>query len=218
MNTHVNSERILCYGDSITWGYRPATNYERIPANKRWTGILQDLLGNNYEILEEGLNSRTLDSEDLRPGKEGRKGSETLIPILDTHDPVDLVILLLGINELKDTFEKSVQEVGTIVEEKFIKVILNRKSQFRETTPKLLLVAPHNIDISKKYAADRYSRSQNKSKQMTQIYEEIAKRNSCRFLDSSKIVQPGEDGVHLDKDNHEMLGQEMYKKVLEILK
>ena len=65
------------------------------------------MLGNQFEVIEEGLNSRTLISNDPRPGKEGKNGAEYLIPCLDTHDPIDLVILMLGTNELKNTYQKS---------------------------------------------------------------------------------------------------------------
>ena len=86
--------RILCYGDSNTWGYISGSDHQRYGNNERWTKILASLLGQKFEIIEEGLNSRTLISNDLRPGKEGKNGYEYLIPCLDTHDPIDLVILM----------------------------------------------------------------------------------------------------------------------------
>ena len=99
--------RILCYGDSNTWGYISGTDHQRYGKTERWTSILADSLGSKFEIIEEGLNSRTLTSNDTRPGKEGKNGYEYLIPCLDTHDPIDLVILMLGTNELKTTYNKS---------------------------------------------------------------------------------------------------------------
>lgn len=217
MNTQLNTTRILCYGDSLTWGYKPATKYERLPANVRWTGILQNLLGEGYEIIEEGLNSRTLNSDDTRPGKEGRNGAVTLITILDTHDPIDLVILMLGTNELKDAFETPIEEIAKVLEERYVQVILNRESQFRGTKPKLLLISPPQIDISKEYAQKRYSKSEAKSSMMEQLYQEIAKRNSCNFLSASKVVKPGEDGVHMNKENHKKLAKEILSKVKKTL-
>lgn len=90
--------RILCYGDSNTWGYISGTDHQRYGNNERWTKILTSLLGDKFEIIEEGLNSRTLTSNDTRPGKEGKNGYEYLLPCLDTHDPIDLVVLMLGTN------------------------------------------------------------------------------------------------------------------------
>ena len=133
--------RILCYGDSNTWGYISGSNHERY-IEERWPRVLQESLDEKYEIIEEGLNSRTLISNDPRPGKKGKNGFEYLIPCLDTHDPIDLVILMLGTNELKYSYNKTPEEIGKILEEYFVKTILNRKSQFTEKYPKLLIVTP----------------------------------------------------------------------------
>jgi lysophospholipase L1-like esterase len=122
----------------------PATGHERFPANKRWTGRLQQLLGDDYEIIEEGLNSRTLNSDDTRVGKEGRNGSTYVIPCLDTHDPIDLVILMLGTNELKDSFESNLEDILNSFENNYVKIISERESQFRGTTPKTII--KNNID------------------------------------------------------------------------
>ena len=71
--------KILCYGDSNTWGYISGTDHQRYGENERWTRLLGDLLGNEFEIIEEGLNSRTLISNDTRSGKEGRNGFDYLL-------------------------------------------------------------------------------------------------------------------------------------------
>ena len=134
--------RILCYGDSNTWGYISKENPKRYGENERWTRLLASKLGKDFEIIEEGLNSRTLISNDTRPEKEGKNGYEYLIPCLDTHDPIDLVIIMLGTNELKKSYNKSIEEIGEIFEEYFVKTILNRKSQIENKYPKLLIVAP----------------------------------------------------------------------------
>ena len=102
--------RILCYGDSNTWGYISGTDHQRYGENERWTRILAQMLGDKFEIIEEGLNSRTLISNDTRPGKEGKNGYEYLIPCLDTHDPIDLVVIMLGTNELKKTYNKTMNK------------------------------------------------------------------------------------------------------------
>ena len=134
--------RILCYDDSNTWGYISGTDHQRYGNNERWTKILTSLLGDKFEIIEEGLNSRTLTSNDTRPGKEGKNGYEYLLPCLDTHDPIDLVVLMLGTNELKSAYNKTSKEIGELLEEYFIKTILNRKSQLQDSYPKLLVVTP----------------------------------------------------------------------------
>ena len=209
--------RILCYGDSNTWGYISCSNHLRYGNDKRWTKVLANLLGDNFEIIEEGLNSRTLISNDLRPGKEGKNGYEYLIPCLDTHDPIDLVILMLGTNELKNTYNKSALEIGQILEEYFIKTILNRKSQFKESYPKLLIVTPPVINEYTEYCKkdDKYLGATEKSKQLNSIYENLSKKYNCYFL-SNDGLDVGMDGVHLTEESHKKLAELLYNKIKDI--
>ena len=209
--------RILCYGDYNTWGYISSSNHLRYGNDKRWTKVLANLLGDNFEVIEEGLNSRTLISNDLRPGKEGKNGYEYLIPCLDTHDPIDLVILMLGTNELKNTYNKSALEIGQILEEYFIKTILNRKSQFKESYPKLLIVTPPVINEYTEYCKkdDKYLGATEKSKQLNLIYENLAKKYNCYFL-SNDGLEAGVDGVHLTEESHKKLAELLYNKIKDI--
>ena len=92
---------ILCYGDSNTWGYNPATT-ERSSRDERWTGILRRELDDGYLVIEEGLNGRTTVWDD--PIEGYKNGKEYLIPCLETHKPLDLVIIMLGTNDLKVRF------------------------------------------------------------------------------------------------------------------
>ena len=170
--------RILSYGDSNTWGYISGSDHKRYGVGERWTSILAELLGNKFEVIEEGLNSRTLTSNDTRPGKEGKNGYEYLIPCLDSHDPIDLVILMLGTNELKTTYNKSAKEIGKIFEEYFVKTILNRKSQSQDTYPKLLIVTPPivNEDVEYCKGGNKYVGASKKSEELNDIYKAIAEK------------------------------------------
>lgn len=209
--------RILCYGDSNTWGYISFSNHLRYGNDKRWTKVLANLLGDNFEVIEEGLNSRTLISNDLRPGKEGKNGYEYLIPCLDTHDPIDLVILMLGTNELKNTYNKSAKEIGELLEEYFVKTILNRKSQFKESYPKLLIVTPPVINEYTEYCKkdNKYLGATEKSKQLNTIYEELAKKYNCYFLNNDGL-DAGIDGAHLTEESHKKLAELLYIKIKDI--
>lgn len=209
--------RILCYGDSNTWGYISGSDHLRYGNNERWTKLLAQKLGENYEIIEEGLNSRTLISTDTRPGKEGKNGYEYLIPCLDTHDPIDLVIIMLGTNELKYTFNKTAQEIGEIFEEYFVKTISNRKSQFRDTYPKLLIVTPPEVNEDQEYckANNKYLGASQKSKELNEIYKSIAEKYNCYFLSNDGLLT-GIDGVHLTRESHELLADKLKEKVVEI--
>ena len=209
--------RILCYGDSNTWGYISGGNHERY-IEERWPRVLQESLEEKYEIIEEGLNSRTLISNDPRPGKEGKNGFEYLIPCLDTHDPIDLVILMLGTNELKYSYNKTPEEIGKILEEYFVKTILNRKSQFTEKYPKLLIVTPPLVnEFADERTSVKYKNATEKSKKLNKIYEEIANKNNCYFV-SNKKLEVGIDGVHLTKESHKLLARILKEKIEEIYK
>ena len=207
--------RILCYGDSNTWGYISGSNHQRYGNDERWTRILAKLLGNNFEIIEEGLNSRTLISNDTRPGKEGKNGYEYLIPCLDTHDPIDLVILMLGTNELKSTYNKNAKDVGKMLEKYFVKTILNRKSQLKESYPGLLIVVPPLVNEelnATHFQTNKYEGATQKSKELNDIYKDIAERYNCYFL-SNQGLETGIDGVHLTKESHKKLAEMLKDKI-----
>jgi lysophospholipase L1-like esterase len=92
--------------------------------------VLQDEFGDHYEVIEEGLNSRGIDQGDPRPGKEGRRGLDYIEACLDTHDPIDYVVVLLGTNELKDAMQQSPQQISQSMHT-LLELIRNRPSQFR---------------------------------------------------------------------------------------
>lgn len=208
--------RILCYGDSNTWGYIPASDHLRYDINTRWTRLLAKRLGDSYEIIEEGLNSRTLISNDPRPGKEGKSGYDYLIPCLDSQDPIDLVILMLGTNELKYSNNKTPEEIGTILEEKFVKVILNRKSQISNKYPKLLIVTPPLVnEDADEETKQKYLNATEKSYKLNEIYKEIAIKNNCYFVDNEGLT-PGIDGIHLNEEKHKLLAEKIYNKITKI--
>lgn len=107
-------KQILCFGDSNTYGLIPGTD-ERYAWNERWTGILNDAVHKKgYRIIEEGLCGRTTVFED--PFRMGRKGSEMLPVIMETHAPVDMVILMLGTNDCKTIYDACARVIGKGIE------------------------------------------------------------------------------------------------------
>ena len=92
---------VLCYGDSNTFGYIPETGM-RYPRDIRYPGRLKKLLGDEYDVIEEGCNGRTTIHDD--PVDGWKNGLDYLKPCLNSHKPVDFVILMLGSNDLKATF------------------------------------------------------------------------------------------------------------------
>lgn len=102
-------KQILCFGDSNTWGYDGESG-ERLPFKVRWTGRLQKAYeGKDVRIIEEGLCGRTTVFED--PFRQGRRGTALLPTLLETHHPVDLVVLMLGTNDCKTIFGASAEVI-----------------------------------------------------------------------------------------------------------
>ena len=89
---------LVCFGDSNTWGYIPGSEGERFPREVRWPTRLQELLGDDWEVIAEGLGGRTATIE--RPDSEGRNGLPYLLPCLHSHAPVDVVVIFLGTNDV----------------------------------------------------------------------------------------------------------------------
>src|SRR5262249_26502974 len=88
---------VMCYGDSLTWGYNPSDG-TRYPFDQRWPGVLQQELGVGVRVIEEALNGRTAATDSwLLPDRNGRT---LLAPLLESHAPLDLVILMLGTNAI----------------------------------------------------------------------------------------------------------------------
>lgn len=132
---------------------------------------------------------------------------------MDTHDPIDIVILMLGTNELKDSFQKINEQFASVVENYYVKTIQNRKSQFSDKTKKLLLISPPILDLTKEYAQKRYSRSKELNEYLPVMYKQIVERNGCEFLSSSDFITVGSDGVHIDADNHRLLVEGIFNKI-----
>ena len=91
-------KRILCYGDSNVWGFIPGSfNSEtklakRHARSNRWTTVLQNKLGNNYEVISDGINERTTDLHEINPGRSFRNGLTYLEYSIEIHYPIHLII------------------------------------------------------------------------------------------------------------------------------
>lgn len=208
-------KRILCHGDSNTHGYIPGADHKRYDENKRWTMLLQKKLGKDYCVIEEGLNSRTILSNDPRPGLEGRSGYDYLLPCLDSHDPIDLIIVMLGTNEVKVRYNKTAEEIGDMLENYIIKSIKKRKL-YNSPNLKILIITP--VKVNGKLASAGFEgkyddTSEQKSVQLEKYFFEIAKRNDCAYL-SALDLETGIDGVHLTEKGHKDLAEKIYNKIM----
>ncbi len=214
MNTDPDAIKVLCFGDSNTWGQKPDKS-GRYPANVRWPGKLQELLGSSYYVIEEGLGSRTTDIEYAR--KPGRNGKTYLQPCLESHSPIDIVVIMLGTNDLKIEFNRSPEEIGEALGglvEMTRSVAKNKDGQ----QPDVLLVSPILIDSTAPHFKELYTgyyddRSTSKSKELGQILTNVAQTKACHFLDAATVAQPGDDGIHFDEPSHPALAEAIAKEI-----
>ena len=211
-------KNVLCFGDSNTWGYSPQDG-DRHPPEIRWTGVLQKSLGANYRVIEEGLNGRTPfineEGEDARPL---RSGSDVLQIILESHRPLDFVIIMLGTNDLKLEFDLSVEEIALGVKE-LCETIINSE-YLTDNVPQILLISPTHIGSTIMPEQEEFfSQAREKSYLFSEHYEKVASDLGIHFLDAAKIVEPSEgEGVHWDADQHIKFGEKLKVVIEKILK
>ncbi|HEX7556878.1 MAG TPA: SGNH/GDSL hydrolase family protein [Leptolinea sp.] len=189
---------ILCYGDSNTWGSIPG-KHERFPRDIRWTGVLQKLLGEPYYVIEEGCNGRTTVWDD--PVEGDKNGKTYLMPCLWSHRPVDLVVLLLGTNDLKMRYSVPPSDIASSIEV-LAKIILHSEAGFNGSAPKLLIVAPPCLAKLTEYS-EMFTGGMEKSRKLGEYYERIAKELKVAFYDSNRVVVSSDlDGIHWEAGEH----------------
>ncbi|HSE61493.1 MAG TPA: SGNH/GDSL hydrolase family protein [Candidatus Saccharimonadales bacterium] len=218
MNTNPRATTILCYGDSNTWGQKPDKS-GRYPANERWTGRLQAALGPTYYVIEEGLSSRTTDLDyDKKPG---RNGKTYLVPCLASHNPLDVVVLMLGTNDLKIEFNRSAHAIAQAIAG-LVKDIQQNALTRQGTVPKIVLVSPILVDakareFTKLYADIYYNaESAEKSKLLAGEIKEAANASGCAFVDASQYGGPGVDGIHFSPEAHIGLAEALKNTILSL--
>lgn len=207
---------VLCYGDSNTYGFNPL-NGMRYPKEVRWTGRLQQLLGEDYSVIEEGCNGRTTIFED--PVEGWKKGLDYLRPCLNTHKPVDVVILMLGTNDLKKMFGAGAEDAAGGAK-MLVKVIQEFTKEKQGFTPDIILVSPPRIEegvCNSAFSRSFDLRSVEESKKFAVCYKEVADKEGCIFLDAALYIRPsGEDYVHLGPEGHVVLAEMLAKAVFSI--
>lgn len=214
---------ILCYGDSYVWGCIPRSFnaktglWARYAKDKRWTGILQQELGENYEVVAEGINGRTTTLDEIVPGKPYKNGLTQLPVSLETHYPIDLIIFMLGTNDTKIQFNRPAKEIADGMRQ-LVKVAKASNKGATANAPKILLLAAQPIIKAPNLSPQRDDAEIEKSHNMATLYQEIAMEENCDFLDASLIVTSSKlDGVHLDETANKLLGHAIAKKVQQIM-
>lgn len=204
---------IICYGDSNTWGADPASP-GRFGPEVRWTGVLARHLGPEFRVIEEGLNGRTTVIDDIV--EPHRNGLEYLVPCIDSHHPFDLIVIMLGTNDLKYRHNRQPADIAQSVA-----LLANTVKDTRfgpdGGSPQVLIVCPPPIgtlgDLGGIFAG-----SAEKSRDLASFYAWAARWTQSGFLDAGAIIRSSDaDGVHFDPDDHARLGEAIAVKVREMV-
>jgi lysophospholipase L1-like esterase len=210
-------QTILCFGDSNTWGCVPLVefgNTRRFEPEVRWPGVLRRELGDGYLVVEEGLNGRTTVFDD--PIEAHRNGRDYLAPCLLTHRPLDLVVLMLGTNDLKHRFGLSPSDIAAGAG-KLVELTSRSEAGVDGRAPQTLLVAPPPL-ARLTLLADEFEGGSAKSQRLADCYAAEAAELGCAFLDAGRVIRSSNvDGIHLDAEEHEKLGVAVAARVRELL-
>ncbi len=189
---------LLCFGDSNTHGTQPMATLDdmgRFDRATRWTGQMQLML-DDWHVIEEGQPGRTTVHDDPIEGPH-RNGLSVLPAILETHRPIDAVLLMLGTNDLKGRFSASVADIALGLE-KLVHLIRGSGVGPNQTAPDVLLVAPPPIrEIGP--IGEIFWGGAAKSQGLGARIAMSAQRLGVPFLDTGPLIEVSPiDGIHYD--------------------
>jgi len=207
-------KHIVCLGDSNTHGYCAdpmdcADGGNRFNENERWPRVLEKLLGEEYLILEEGLSGRTTVFPDAL--HEGMPALDVIYPVLMSHEPVDLLIIMLGTNDTKDRLGMNAACIALGME----RLVQKAKSVpcWGEHTPNILVVCPPHIGEELRDPCMGATCAQ-KSRELAKYMEPVALRNGCAWLDAQGIAEFNRvDYMHLTRKGHADLAKKLSEMV-----
>lgn len=210
-------KHIVCFGDSNTHGYCAdpkdcADGGDRFNEEERWTCLLQKMLGNGYLVIEEGLSGRTAVFDD--PITEGLSGISVITPLLMTHEPVDLLIVMLGTNDTKERFGCTPELIAAGIERLLDKA--RSTKCWRNGKRNILLVCPPAIGEEMEKSAVAGSMGKGcaaKAAELSKFLPQVAKQAKADYLDAAGCEFNHIDYMHLTKKGHRELAERIFKAV-----
>lgn len=199
---------IVCYGDSNTWGYIPATPKLRYTYSVRWPGVMAGILGSGYRVIEEGLSGRTTVHDDPIEGalSVNKNGLKTIGMVLDTHSPVDLVVIMLGSNDLKMRFSVCARDIAGGVD---LLIRTARDPEFGPgggAVPEILVICPPPIKDREDRHGPVFRGGGEKSGELPEWFAKLGESAGVPVLYAGDYVSSDtEDGLHLAPDSHQAL-------------
>lgn len=210
-------QHVLVYSDSLSWGIIPTTR-NRLPFDQRWPGVMEISLnakGNHVRVIEDCLNGRRTVWDD--PFKPGRNGLVGLAQRIEIHSPLDLVVLMLGTNDFQSMHQhnawQSSQGIAALVS-----AIRFAPIEPTMPMPRILVVAPPAIQTPKGPIAPKFEGGDRKCIGLADAYKQVSAELECDYFDAGSVVTSSKvDGVHLDLDQHLVLGQAISEVVKPLL-
>ena len=212
-------KHIVCFGDSNTRGYCAKTG-GRFDESQRWCCLLQKNLGEDYLILEEGLSGRTTCFQD--PIHEALSGLDYIYPCLMSHEPVDLLVIMLGTNDTKERFGSSAACIALGLK-RLIAKAMAATDAWQNGKANILVITPQNIDkryIDTEVGATMGRGCAEKSEQLAEEFEKISELMGCHYLDANQMITAPANDVdfmHLTEEGHLQLARALTDKIKEIL-
>lgn len=200
------TKSVLCYGDSLTWGYDPVS-LGRHAYEDRWTSVLAKALGPDVNVIAEGLNGRTTAYDDHLADCD-RNGATLLPSMLDTHKPVDLVIIMLGTNDMKRGIAGSAI-LALSGMKRLVRMVRNHDWGFDFEGPEVLLMAPPPCcETANAFFAAMFRGAPEESAMLASMYRDLADEEGCGFFDAGSVAETTAlDGIHLDAENTKAIGR-----------
>jgi lysophospholipase L1-like esterase len=224
MQEQLRQRRILCYGDSNTFGTLPLWKassilYYRYEKRSRWINIMASLLGEDYQVIEEGQPGRTTIYDDAEePFCRFCNGLTPFSAILMSHPPLDLVVIMLGTNDLHSVTPPTEETLGVGISRLIDVVASFPQAGWDNVAPPVLVVAP--IPIKKAlgrtevYPKFHGAEGERLSKLFAPVYKKVAEEKGCPFLDAALYAEPCDaDGVHFTQESHAAFGNAMAETV-----
>ena len=212
---NMTRRRVLCFGDSNTYGYDPARD-GRYGDDERYPMVLQDLLGDGWSVVEEGLPGRTAVFDD--PITEGMNGLRVITPILMSHAPLDTVTIMLGTNDSKARFGCNSHLISQGIV-RLVKKALHTECWRDNARPDVLVIVPPSITPEYDHLIFKdamgpgcHERCAGIAAQLEPMLKDIA---NVRFLDANTLPGAGcspLDGMHMTVQSHKALAKALQKE------
>ena len=210
-------QHILVYSDSLSWGIIPTTR-KRLAFEQRWPGVMEIALGGGgrkVRVVEDCLNGRRTVWDD--PFKPGRNGLVGLAQRVEIYSPLELIVLMLGTNDFQSMHDynawHSSQGIGALVS-----AVRNAPIEPGMPVPAVLVVAPPPIRVPKGPIAPKFEGGDKKCVGLAAAYQKICIEMNCHFFDAGSVTTSSNvDGIHLDAEQHAVLGRALSEVVATLL-